>query len=154
MGCPTPAWPAVGATADGFGYRIQEFVPGHSRNQVTATRARLLITVLERHAGIDPDPQHCWSRFVREQVTGRRDELLRAAAERGPTGQPLADACERLLAAHGTVALPTGGLVHGDFRPGNILFQPGRVSGVIDIEALGSGSRSRADPSRPRRRGP
>ena len=32
-------------------------------------------------------------------------------------------------------------MVHGDFRPANILFDHGTVSGVIDIEAIGSGTR-------------
>ncbi|MFE2985007.1 phosphotransferase [Streptomyces sp. NPDC059262] len=61
----------------------------------------------------------------------------------GPTGRDLVDACERLLAAHGPVALPTEDLVHGDVRHGNILFDADRVGGVIDIEALGSGTRVR-----------
>jgi aminoglycoside phosphotransferase (APT) family kinase protein len=33
-------------------------------------------------------------------------------------------------------------MVHGDFRPANVLFDAGRISGVIDIEALGSGTRA------------
>ena len=102
----------------------------------------MLIDVLETQAGLDPDPQRCWSQFVTGQMTDQRDELFQGAAETGPTGQKLVNACERLLAAHGPVALPTGDLVHGDFRPGNILFHANHVSGVIDIEALGSGTRA------------
>ncbi|WP_392675736.1 phosphotransferase family protein [Streptomyces sp. LN785] len=142
MGYPTPAWLAAGVTTDGFGYQIQELVPGRSRSQVTAHEAQLLIDVLETHAGLDPDPQRCWSQYVTGQMTDHREELLQGAAETGPTGQQLVNVCERLLAAHGPVALPTGDLVHGDFRPGNILFHGDHVSGVIDIEALGSGTRA------------
>ncbi|WP_326813439.1 MULTISPECIES: aminoglycoside phosphotransferase family protein [unclassified Streptomyces] len=140
-GYPTPAWLAVGTNTDGFGYQIQDFVPGRSPNQVTTSEAQLLIGILETHAGLDPDPQRCWSQFVTTCMTDRRDDLLQQTAETGPTGQNLVNACERLLAAHGPVTLPTGDLVHGDFRPGNILFHADRVSGVIDIEALGSGTR-------------
>lgn len=32
-------------------------------------------------------------------------------------------------------------MVHGDFRHSNVLFDRGTVSGVIDIEAIGSGPR-------------
>ncbi|MFB6673219.1 aminoglycoside phosphotransferase family protein [Streptomyces sp. NPDC056390] len=138
-GYPTPAWLAVGTSTDGFGYQIQELVPGHTAPQVTATEAELLIGVLEMHAGLDPDPQRCWSEFVTARMTG--EDLWRQTAGTGPTGRNLVHACERLLAAYGPVALPTEDLVHGDFRPGNILFDADRVSGVIDIEALGSGTR-------------
>lgn len=134
-----PAWLAVGTSADGFGYQIQEFARGHTRPQVTASEARLLIGVLEMHAGLDPDPQRCWSEFVTARMTG--EDLWRQTAGTGPTGRDLVHACRRLLAAHGPVTLPIEDLVHGDFRPGNILFDADHVSGVIDIEALGSGTR-------------
>ncbi|MFF1356670.1 phosphotransferase family protein [Streptomyces sp. NPDC058297] len=138
-GYPTPAWLAVGTSADGFGYQIQELAPGHIAQELTAREARPLIDVLEMHAGLDPDPQRCWSEFATTRMTG--DDLWRRTAVTGPTGRDLVKACERLLAAHGPVTLPTGDLVHGDFRPGNILFHADRVGGVIDIEALGSGTR-------------
>ncbi|MFG3365928.1 phosphotransferase family protein [Streptomyces sp. NPDC090032] len=138
-GYPTPAWLAVGTSTDGFGYQIQELALGRSAQQLTAREARLLTDVLEMHAGLDPDPQRCWSEFVTTRMTG--DDLWRQTAGTGPTGRDLVNACERLLAAHGPVTLPTGDLVHGDFRPGNLLFHADRVGGVIDIEALGSGTR-------------
>ncbi|MGW0708283.1 phosphotransferase family protein [Streptomyces sp. NPDC002643] len=141
-GYPTPAWLAVGPGPDGFGYQIQEFVPGRSPSRVTAREARTLIDLLETHAGLDPDPQRCWSRYVTDRMTGRCEDLWRQAAGTDPTGRELVGVCERLLAAHGPVTLPTGDLVHGDFRPGNILFHAGRVTGVVDIEALGSGTRA------------
>lgn len=141
-GYPTPAWLAVGTSTDGFGYQIQEFVTGHSPGQVTVDEARLLIDLLGTHAGLDPDPQRCWSQFVAARMTDRREDLWQQAAETGPIGRKLVQACDRLLAAHGPVTLPTGDLVHGDFRPGNILLHSDRVSGVIDIEALGSGTRA------------
>ncbi|MFE2674669.1 phosphotransferase [Streptomyces hygroscopicus] len=136
---PTPAWLAVGVTAQGFPYEIQEFVPGHPAASVTATAARRLIDLLEHHTGLDPDPGRCWSAYVTGQLTD--GGLLCRAAHCGPEGRAMAAECERLLSAHGEVQLPTGDLVHGDFRPANILFAGNRVSGVIDIEAVGSGSR-------------
>ena len=141
-GYPTPAWLAVGTTAAGIGYQIQDFVPGRSPNNVTAREARLLIDLLETHADLDPDPQHCWSRYVTTSMTEQRDDLSQQVARTGSTGRRLVDACGRLLDAHRPVVLPTGDLVHGDFRPGNILFDAGRISGVIDIEALGNGTRA------------
>lgn len=37
--------------------------------------------------------------------------------------------------------LPGGDLVHGDFNTCNVLLDQGRVSAVIDVEELGSGTR-------------
>jgi Phosphotransferase enzyme family len=85
-GYPTPAWLAVGVTTNGLGYHIQELVPGRSRNQVTAHGAELLIDVLERHAGLDPDPQRCWSQFVTMRMNDHRDELLRTGARHSCPG--------------------------------------------------------------------
>ncbi|WP_183091711.1 phosphotransferase family protein [Streptomyces radicis] len=140
-GYPTPAWLAVGVSQSGFPYQIQQFIPGRPASRVDAGTARLLIDLLESQAGLDPNPDHCWSQYVTTRLTHQRDEMRREVTATGPAGRDLLDACERLLAAHEPVTLPTGDLVHGDFRPGNILLDAGRVSAVIDIEALGSGSR-------------
>jgi len=137
VGYPTPAWLAVGISDGGLPYQIQQFVAGQSPDRVTAGIAAVLIELVESHAGLDPDPGRCWSRYV----TARMAELPREVCAIGPAGRDLLDACERLLAGHGPVTLPTEDLVHGDFRPANILLDAGRVAGVVDIEALGSGTR-------------
>ncbi|MFJ4856421.1 phosphotransferase [Streptomyces sp. NPDC088730] len=109
---------------------------------MTADSALSLVGVLEMHAGLDPGPERRWSQFVTDQMTGHRDEdSQRPAGRDRRDGRKPAQACERLPAAHGPVTLPSGDLVHGDFRPGNILCHADRISGVIDIEALGSGTR-------------
>ncbi|MEU2024989.1 aminoglycoside phosphotransferase family protein [Streptomyces sp. NPDC016469] len=141
-GYPTPEWLAVGTGTGGFGYQVQASVPGRSPDRVGAEEARLLVGLLETHTGLDPDPRRDWSRFVAEQMSGHPDGLRRQAAATGTAGRELVGVCAQLLAAYGPVALPTGDLVHGDFRPGNILLDAGRVSGVVDIEALGSGTRA------------
>lgn len=140
-GYPTPEWLAAGTTASGLGYQIQEFVPGRSPHQVTVRAARLLIDVLETHAGLDPDPERCWSEYVTTAMATEREALCHDLFRIGPAERRLVEACEHLLALYGPVTLPTGDLVHGDFRPGNILVAGDCITGVIDIEALGSGTR-------------
>lgn len=50
-------------------------------------------------------------------------------------------ACQAIMGRYDFPVLPSTDLIHGDFRLGNIMFVDGRVSGVIDIEAVGSGTR-------------
>jgi hypothetical protein len=49
---------------------------------------------------------------------------------------------DRVLACYGPVELPGGDLVHGDYNSCNVLMHDGAISGVIDVEALGSGTRA------------
>lgn len=60
----------------------------------------------------------------------------------GPGGRSLVEASNTLLARFDAPSFPTQDLVHGDFRLGNVLFEREEVSGIVDIEALGSGSRA------------
>jgi hypothetical protein len=128
-GYPTPAWLASGLTLDGSAYHIADFVPGTSSTPLTAAKARLLIEVLERHAGLDPDPARNWSDYV-----------LRPDPAQVPSC--LVDSYLDLMRAAGPVRLPSGDLVHGDFNSCNIFLHESAVSGVIDVEALGSGTRA------------
>jgi aminoglycoside phosphotransferase (APT) family kinase protein len=129
FGYPTPAWLASGPTGDGSSYYIADFVPGIASTPLTAAKTRLLIETLESQAGLDPDPAHNWSDYV-----------LRP----DPAGVPaaLADTYLGLMRAAGQVRLPRADLVHGDFNSCNIFLHDSAVSGVIDVEALGSGTRA------------
>jgi aminoglycoside phosphotransferase len=63
------------------------------------------------------------------------------AGQLGTPGRSLIARYDRLLDEHPSAHLPTGDMVHGDFNTCNVLLHRGTVSGVIDVEALGSGSR-------------
>ncbi len=63
-------------------------------------------------------------------------------ASAGTQGPGFVASIDALFRSFGRVDLPTGDLVHGDFRLSNILFGSEQVAAVIDIEALGSGSRA------------
>lgn len=99
--------------------------------------AHLLVDTLAAVHGVEPGPFEavCEHKTARQQVDDALDRVDAAAAA---TGRPFADlraVGERLLAAapeHRTTTL-----VHGDLRPGNVLFagddEP-RVGGVLDWE--------------------
>jgi aminoglycoside phosphotransferase (APT) family kinase protein len=142
-GYPTPRWIAAGVTTAGSSYHVQEFVPGKPASPLRYEAAVLLVDVLERQAGLDPDPAHDRSRHVTAYVQDDSDHGARAFLQGlGQPGRDLLTHFDRLLALHGPVHLPGGDLVHGDFNSCNALLHDGRVSGIIDIEQLGSGTRA------------
>jgi len=128
-GYPTPEWLASGLSADGFGYWIADHVPGRASTPLTPGKTRLLLEVLESQAGLDPDPSRNWSEYV-----------LRPDPAHVPG--PVVDSYLALFEQAGPVHLPSGDMVHGDFNSCNIFLDSGAVSGVIDIEAIGSGTRA------------
>lgn len=143
QGYPTPAWLAAGVTRDGVSYHVQEFVPGTASTPLTPAKVELLLGVLERQADLDAAPTHDWSRRVKAMALGDSPGgPRRVVASLGVRGQALLHCYDRLLAGFGPVELPAGDLVHGDFNSCNILLQGGRVSGVIDVEAVGRGTRA------------
>jgi len=142
-GYPTPAWLAAGVAELGFPYYIQQYVPGSSPRHLTVEVAGRLIGVLEHQRGLDIDPHHCWSQYARERLAGRWDHARKTiAGSGGPQGLRFVASIDALVASFGQVELPTGDLVHGDFRLDNILLSAEHVAAVIDIEALGSGTRA------------
>ncbi len=141
-GYPTPSWVHVGSTSAGLGYQVQERVDGRPVSDVTASEATELIRVIESQRGLDPDPDRCWSDFVVDQLTDRAGDLTAAAEWIGPAGNDLVRRCRLLAAECETVPWPRDDMVHGDFRPANVLFRDGGVQAVVDIEAIGSGTRA------------
>ncbi|MET9270576.1 aminoglycoside phosphotransferase family protein [Kribbella sp. NPDC003557] len=142
VGYPTPAWLAVGTTAAGSPYQLQEFVPG-SAPTLDAGLARQVIDVCELQRDLIPeDHEVTWSGWshgvvfdgwdgVWERVAGYDDEATELLRRYGELCGPYRD--------H---ALPHHDFVHGDLNMGNLLVADGQITGIIDIEAAGSGARA------------
>ena len=141
-GYPTPAWLACGTTSDGGGYAVQERVPGGTGEAVDLRSAAALVEILETQAGLDPDPERCWSDHLTGLLRDGVDPATDVVATTGAGGERLARTCARIVSDGAGVRFPRTDMVHGDFRPANVLFDGDRVSGVVDIEAIGSGSRA------------
>lgn len=141
-GYPTPAWLAVGVTGSGFGYQVQEYAPGRPREYLTEETARRAVDLLELQRDLDPDPGRSWSEYVNTKFRVEWTSTLSEVSATGVAGAELAEHAARLLSLYEIPVFPKADLVHGDFRLGNILFNEETVSGVIDIEALGSGTRA------------
>lgn len=142
LGWPTPAWLAVGVTPDGLPYQVQEFVDGVALDRSGLDELPVLLALNARQAGLDPDPGRDWTQWTREMVLDGRDGYVERARAPGPEVSTVVD---RLVAAgrpYCDAPLPRHDLVHGDLNPGNVIMAAAEVAGVIDIEALGSGSRA------------
>jgi hypothetical protein len=96
-GYPTPAWMLTGETPDGIAYYVQEHVPGEPAARPSAEAVEQMIEILERQAGLGPDPDRNWSTvvsaWVQNDETGTRSFL----SEIGPTGRALLQRYDHLL---------------------------------------------------------
>jgi len=141
-GYPTPAWIASGSTSTGTAYWVQECLPGRSATPLTAPVTELLLDVLERQAELHPGLDRDWSARVTAMALSDEDDAPRATLRGlGRAGTSLLARYDRLLADVTPASLPGRDLVHGDFNSCNILLHRGSVSGVIDIQDIGGGSR-------------
>jgi aminoglycoside phosphotransferase (APT) family kinase protein len=142
-GYPTPAWLASGTTSTGRSYWVQDHVSGRPSTPLTMPKTELLVDVLERQAGLDPLPERDSGCQVTAMALSDEDGGARSVVRRlGAPGTALLAADDRLLADAGGARLTGHDLVHGDFNTCNILLEEGGVSGVIDIQDMGTGSRA------------
>lgn len=137
-GYPTPEWFAVGTLDTGATYHVQEFVKGEPIRALSGAHARLLVELVELHAGVDLWPERDWSAYVASDLEPCAEELHRTVSD----ARPLVRSFQQLIARLGPVEPPSGDFVHGDLHRGNVLLHNGRVRGVIDIEACGGGTRA------------
>ncbi|KQO64874.1 phosphotransferase family protein [Curtobacterium sp. Leaf261] len=147
-GYPTPDWLATGTTASGLAYQVQDFVPGRSIEVVDRSCAEALVQVIEQQHGLDPDPDRCWNDHLAVERRRGIDRFRAATDIGGGSGSALIDRCRELAVEAEQVDWPRRDMVHGDFRPANVLVDrsgiPGdvTVTAVVDIEAIGSGTRA------------
>jgi hypothetical protein len=141
-GWPTPRWLAVGVTPGGHPYQIQEFVDGQSIGRLDPGSVRQLLDLVDGHEGMDPDPDRNWSEWVMDVVFRGRDDARDAARRVDASAAGLVDRFAERCEEYRGHRLPATDLVHGDLNPGNVLVAGGRIVGVIDVEAIGSGTRA------------
>lgn len=140
-GWPTPAWLAAGTTPGGFPYQVQELAPGVPVGRLAGPVVAEVLRVVETQAGLAPSTDRDWSEYDRRVVfageSGFADRLRGFSA----TAAALVDRLDAWAAPWRDTRWPATDLVHGDLNPDNILVVGGRVSALIDVEALGAGSR-------------
>ena len=145
VGYPAPAYLHVGSAPDGTAYYVQQFLEGEPVADVTAGLLDQILAFNALQANRDARRiagDQDWSRHVHCVVF--EDEAHWAPAMRAHSADTaaLVEALQALTRSLAGVALPADDVVHSDFGPGNVLAHAGRVTGIIDLEAAGCGSRA------------
>lgn len=139
-GYPTPRWLAAGVSTAGDSYIVQQWIPGRPMTADDGLLSDLLM-IIESQANQAPKTDRNWSNYV--AGVPRDDDGL--VTRLRSFGRPGVDLAAHFLSVLATVdvdeALPGGDAVHGDLNTCNVLVHDGAISGIIDIEAMGRGSR-------------
>lgn len=139
-GWPTPEWWAFGCVG-GRGWWLTEFVAGAAPEVVTVAFAQAVRPLIDRQAGLAPHTSQDWSSFTHSVVFGPH-EYMACLDSFSQATAALVSTIRRLTHDATSVALPDDDLVHGNFDPGNVIFQSGRAVAIIDVEAIGKGTRA------------
>ncbi|TCC17448.1 phosphotransferase family protein [Kribbella speibonae] len=142
VGYPTPAWLTVGTTAAGSPYQLQELVAG-SAPTLDQALARQLIEICELQRDLIPeDHDVTWSGWSHGVVFDGWDGVWERVQAYGDEATELLEQYGELCAPYRDEDLPQHDFVHGDLNMGNLLAAEGRITGIVDIEAAGSGARA------------
>jgi aminoglycoside phosphotransferase (APT) family kinase protein len=142
VGYPTPAWLAVGTTAAGSPYQLQEFVPGRPP-ALDAALARQVIEICELQRDLlSEDHEVTWSGWSHGLVFDGWDGVWERVQAYDDEASELLRRYGELCAPYRDQQLPNHDLVHGDLNMGNLLASDGRITGIVDIEAAGGGARA------------
>lgn len=140
-GWPTPAWLLTGTTPSGYPYQIQEYAEGAHPDGITRQLAQAVLPVLDIQAGLEPKTDHDWAAYDHAVVFADESGFASSLTAFSAAGAEFVDIMRSHMAPYRGVKLRTTDLVHGDFNAGNIFLLDGRVSALVDVEALGKGSR-------------
>ncbi|HET6985783.1 MAG TPA: aminoglycoside phosphotransferase family protein [Kribbella sp.] len=144
-GYPTPEWLAVGTTAAGSPYQLQEFVDGAASTDASTigpSLARELIGICETQRDLVPEGDTNWSAWAHGVVFEEWDGVWERVREYGGEVAELISRYDDLCRPYRESALPGDDFVHGDLNVGNLIVDNGRIAGIVDIEAAGGGSRA------------
>jgi aminoglycoside phosphotransferase (APT) family kinase protein len=141
-GWPTPRWLSCGTTDGGFQWWLAEFVEGSVPDRVDRRFVRAVLPVIQRQAALRPHTDQNWSAYAMDVVFRGASAFMPTVAAFSPTGARLVRAIERTTRRDDGCALSEEDLVHGNLDPGNVIFRGDEIVAVVDVEAIGKGSRA------------
>ncbi len=140
-GYPTPAWLAWGTTREGYPYVVYDYLEGGPPPVLGAAQAMAYIDLVQRQVGMCPPTAVDWSGYITGSLLQDSEGDQARLTRLGGAAETVVVAVQDVVAGLSKdVTLPTSDLVHGDLSPGNLIFRDGVFRGVVDIEAVGSGT--------------
>jgi hypothetical protein len=142
LGYPTPAWLAVGATADGFPYQVQEFADGDRMDDLNAAAVDefFALTALQRRVSFSTSVD--WTNYIVGHVFDDSEGHQASLITLGGAPEEAVSVARNLAAPYRSAELVHSEMVHGDLSTDNVLVRGNRIVAVIDIEAIGLGCAS------------
>jgi aminoglycoside phosphotransferase (APT) family kinase protein len=139
-GYPTPAWLTWGTTQEGYPYLLYDYLPGQAPSVLGRREAEAHLNLIERQVAMSPPTPVNWSDYMTGSVFEDRqgDQARLAALDGGRARRGRHRVDHRVF--QNRMAHADMDLVHGDMSLGNLIFDDGTLSGVVDIEALGCGT--------------
>ncbi|MEW2544462.1 phosphotransferase [Streptomyces sp. NPDC047002] len=140
-GWPTPAWLAAGTTPSGYPYHLQQRATGAPALRVDRAFVRAALPVLDLQADLYPSTEQDWSAHDHAVVFHEASGPAQALSAFSPAGEAFSGVARAWVAPFRTARPTSRDLVHGDFTPDNVLLTDGRISALVDADALGKGTR-------------
>lgn len=143
-GYPLPRVRLTGVDPSGRPYLVREFVPGAPLGGLSPATLDLLLALNDRQADVEvpTEDSQDWSRYARAVVYAGESGWAAALRAYSPATAALLVDLEVAVRPFAATPLPAADLVHGDFHAGNVLALDGQVTGVIDFEFAGRGTRA------------
>ena len=138
-GYPTPVWLVSGVTEEGLSYVVQALVDGEAGSWSSIPLTEVLAAI-ELQSGLGQPASETWSTYI-EWVLSSDSGPLGYLPTMGRQGLGIVGHFQRVLDPFKDCRLPDGDLVHGDLSTGNLLVRDGRLVAIVDIEAIGPGTR-------------
>ena len=142
-GYPVPAIIWHGMVRDDWHVTVQNRLPGHPLTTLDGRLLEDLLRLVERQAGAGiPAGDRDFTSYMANVLFDDWDEVWADAARAGGAAGPLCARIRRWLRPVWGLRLPAADFAHNDLNLSNILTDGERITGVVDWDEFGLGSRA------------
>jgi aminoglycoside phosphotransferase (APT) family kinase protein len=142
-GYPVPVIIWHGMARDGWHLTVQNRLPGHPLTTLDGRSLEEVLRLVERQADAAiPAGDRDFTGYIANVLFDDWDEVWADAVRAGPVASRLCTRIRNWLQPVWGLRLPPADFAHNDLNLSNILTYGGRITGVIDWDEFGLGSRA------------